>query len=85
MLALHLSRINTFKIIFKISPVYLHYLISFKNTNYSFRYENLVDVPRVRTSRYGKATFRYETAKLWNSLPNNVGALEWGPRYPTFL
>ena len=50
------------------------YLITFKNTNYSFRYENLVDVPRVRTSRYGKATFRFEAAQLWNSLPNYISA-----------
>ena len=35
-------------------------------------YENLVDVPRVSTSRYGKATFRYEAAQLWNSLPNDI-------------
>ena len=76
---LHISRIRTmaleaFKILYKMSPKYLHDLISFKNTNYSFRYENLVDVPSVRTSRYGKATFRFEAAQLWNSLPNYIRA-----------
>ena len=46
---LHVSMaIETFKILYKISPVYLHDFISFKNTNNSFRYENLLDVPRVR-------------------------------------
>ena len=54
--------IEAFKILYKMSPKYLHDLISFKNTNHSFRYENLVDVPSVRTSRYGKATFRFEAA-----------------------
>ena len=62
---LHISRIRTiaieaFKILYKMSPKYLHDLVSFKNTNIFFRYENLVDVPSVRTSRYGKATFRFE-------------------------
>ena len=76
---LHISRIRTvaieaFKILYKMSPKYLHDLISFKNTNYSFRYENLVDVPSVRTSRYGKATFRFEAAQLWNSFPNYIRA-----------
>ena len=77
--ALHLSRIRTmaievFKILYKTSPKYLHDLIPFKNTNYSFRYENLADVPSVRTNRYGKATVRFEAAQLWNSLPNYIRA-----------
>ena len=31
-------------------------------------------MPSVRTSRYGKATFRFEAAQLWNSLPNYIRA-----------
>ena len=38
--------IESFKILYKLSPKYLHNLLSFKNTNYSFGYENLVSVPR---------------------------------------
>ena len=59
--------IEYFKILYKMSPKYIHDLFSFKNTNYSFRYENLVNVPRVSTSRYSKATFHYEAAQLWNT------------------
>ena len=66
--------IEAFKILYEMSPKYLHDLISFKNTNYSFRYKNLVDVPSVRASRYGMATFRFEAAQLWNSLPNYIRA-----------
>ena len=66
--------IESFKILFKMSPKYLHDLLSFKNTNYSFSYKNLVDVPRVSTSRYSKATFHYEATQLWNSLPNHIRA-----------
>ena len=74
MSTLHVSRIRsmaieTFKIVYKMSPVYLHDLLSYKNSTYSFRYDNLVDVPRVRTT---KSTFNYEAAQVWNSLPNNL-------------
>ena len=57
---LHISRIRliavkTFKILHKMSPVNLQDLLSYKNSIYSFRYDNLVDVPRVRTAKYGKS------------------------------
>ena len=34
--------------------------------------ESLVDVSRVRTTKYGKSTFCYVAAQVWNSLPNNL-------------
>ena len=51
---LHISRIRlitveTFKILHKMSPVYLQDLLSYKNSVYSFRYDNLVDVPSMPT------------------------------------
>ena len=70
---IRLVAIETFKIVHKMSPVlYLHDLLSYKNSTYSFRYDNLIDVPRVRTTKYGKSTFCYEAAQVWNSLPNNL-------------
>ena len=78
---LHISRIRliaveTFKILHKMSPVYLQDLLSYKNSIYSFRYDNLVDVPRVRTTKYGKSSFCYEAAGVWNSLPNDLRKVE---------
>ena len=78
---LHISRIRliaveTFKILHKMSPVYLQDLLSYKNSIYSFRYDNLVDVPRVRTTKYGKSSFCYEAAGVWNSLPNDLRKLK---------
>ena len=29
-------------------------------------------LPTVRTSRYGKNSFRFEAARVWNSLPNEI-------------
>ena len=78
---LHVNRIRliaieTFKILHKMLPVYLHDLVSYKESNYSFRYDNLADMPRVRTTRYGKSTISYEAAVVWNSLPNELRKIE---------
>ncbi len=56
---LHLTRIRTmaietFKCIYKISPPYLHDLVTPKKSSYSFRYNNMVDVPNFKTDSYGK-------------------------------
>ena len=67
---LRLLGIQTYKMLNKNSPVYLHDLINTKNNMYSFRYRNTVDVPRVRTTRYGLHSLRYAATKLWNDLPN---------------
>ena len=50
---LHLSRIRsmaieTFKSIYKISPPCLHNLVTLKNSSYSFRYNNIVEVPNIK-------------------------------------
>ena len=44
-------------------------LVKLKNNKYNFRYENMLQLPTVRTSRYGKNSFRFEAARVWNSLP----------------
>ena len=41
-----------------------------KNSKYYFRYRNILDVPQVRTTTYGKRSFRFAAASLWNSLPD---------------
>ena len=73
---IRLIAVETFKILHKMSPVYLQDLSSYKNSIYSFRYDNLVDVPRVRTTKYGKSSFCYEAAGVWNSLPNDLRKVE---------
>jgi hypothetical protein len=42
-----------------------------QNCKYNFRYSNIVDIPRVRTSTYGKNSFKYAAAVLWNDLPDD--------------
>jgi hypothetical protein len=38
----------------KLSPSCLHNLVHLQNSKYYFRYNNILDIPQVRTSRYGK-------------------------------
>jgi len=63
--------IETFKIIHRKSPQYLHDLIDIKARSYNFRSKNTAAVPRVRTTRYGLKSFRYNAAQIWNELPNH--------------
>ena len=64
--------LETFKIINKKSPLFIQDLVIIKNNSYNFRYTNTAEVPRPRTSNYGKRSFRYEAAQVWNSLPNEA-------------
>jgi hypothetical protein len=63
--------VETFKIIHKNSPSYLHDLINIKLQNYNFRSQETAVLPRVRTIRYGLKSFRYNAAQIWNELPNH--------------
>ena len=74
---LHLFRLRnlatqTFKIIYGDSPLYLQTFVSKKKSTYNFRYTNLLDLPRARSTRFGINSFRYQAAKLWNALPEEA-------------
>ena len=64
--------LETFKIIHKKSPLFLQDLVTIKNNIYNFRYINTADSPRPRTTKHGKNSFRYEAARLWNTLQSEV-------------
>ena len=63
--------IECFKIIHDLSPPCLSDLVSYKNSSYNFRYSNLLEIPHVRTTTYGKKSFKYAAPILWNQLPEN--------------
>ena len=71
---LRIMAIEVFKILYKQSPVYLHDIIKFKNSNYSFRKGNTVEIPQVRTTNFGLHSLRYAGATLWNELPDAIRA-----------
>ena len=50
--------------------------VSMMSSNYYFRYENMTAVPTDRKTRYDKASFFFESARVWNSLPNEMRKTE---------
>jgi hypothetical protein len=81
-------RPNLFKYLpirLRIFNCYLHDLISIKDQKYNFRHQDKAVLPRVRTTRYGLNSFRYNAAQIWNELPNliflkcsnDVSCLKW--------
>ncbi|MCU7801407.1 MAG: reverse transcriptase family protein, partial [gamma proteobacterium symbiont of Lucinoma myriamae] len=66
---LRVMALETFKILNNIAPTVLSNLVSLRESKYSFRYSNILQVPQVRTSSFGKNSFKYTAAVLWNSLP----------------
>ncbi|XP_071123309.1 uncharacterized protein [Mytilus edulis] len=71
---LRMMAIETFKILHKESPVYLHDIINFKNVSYTFRKQQTVEIPQVRTTHFGLHSLRYAGATLWNELPDTIRA-----------
>ena len=74
---LHLWRlgaivIETFKCIHDIASTYVRDLVSVKQCSYSFRLENTLQIPGMRTVAYGQKSFHFEGARVWNSLPNEL-------------
>ena len=74
---LHWNRIRciaaeTYKCINNLTPEYIRDLVQLKTSTYSFRYENTVKIPTVRTVTYGQSSLRFDSVRLWNSLPNDM-------------
>ena len=88
---LHLSRlrtlaIETFKIAYGLSPTYLKEFVCFKDaSSYNFRYSNLLEIPRTKSTRYGTNSFRHQAAKLWNSLPEEARKITSFNHYKQFI
>ena len=59
--------LEAFKISSGLAPPVLSNLVKKQDHKYNFRYT----IPQVKSSRYGKSSFRYAAPVLWNSLPDN--------------
>ena len=59
--------IETFKILNNLAV--LTNILQKRENRYYLRYSNILQIPNVRTSKFGKNSFRYAAPVLWNSLP----------------
>ena len=66
---MRIMAVEFFKILNEICPPVLSYLVQKRSSSYNFRYTNILHVPRVKTSLFGKRSFKYVAPVLWNSLP----------------
>ena len=80
--SLQLSRqrqiaIEVFKIVHKMCPKYLEGLIpgNLKDCGYNLRYSN-IDLPDFSKVTYGKRSFSFIGASIWNSLPQCIRDVE---------
>ena len=78
---LHVRRMKqmaseVYKIVHDIAPEYVKDLINIKTSHYNFRNENQARLPAVKSTRYGLRSFRYEAARIWNCLPNDLRLAE---------
>ena len=70
-----------YKIANDIAPDYIKELINIKKSNYNFRRENQASLPAVKSTRYGLRSLRYETARIWNCLSNDLRLAESFPQF----
>ena len=75
--SLHLRRLKTiackvYKSINVLNPSYMFDLFKRKEMTYDFRDGHVLVQPDFKKIRYGKNTFSYYGAHIWNLLPNNL-------------
>ena len=62
---------ETFRILHNLSSPCLSNLVKINENSYNFRYSNILQIPAVRTTTYGKNSFMYAAAVPWNNFPEN--------------
>ena len=75
---------EVFKIVNDMSPEYIKDLITIQNSSYNFRRENQASIPQLKSTRYG-LSFRYEAARIWNCLSNDLRKAESFPQFRRLL
>ena len=76
---------EVFKIVNAISPEHMKDLITIQNSSYNFRRKNQASIPQVKRTRYGLIPFRYEAARIWNCLPNELRKVDSFPLFRRLL
>lgn len=69
--------IEVYKCFNGIGPRYMHHIFQPKNTKYNLRNVHCLEIPRHDTCKYGFNTFKYQGAKLWNSLEDDAKLLNF--------
>ena len=64
--------IEIFKIYHNIGPNYLQNILVKSDNVYNARNSKAICQPKVKYTKYGFNSFRYNGSQTWNNLPNNI-------------
>ena len=53
-------------------PSSISELLTARNSNYNLRGDAILKLPKVNSTKYGIKSWRYQAARLWNTIPNNL-------------
>ena len=69
---LQLLMTEIFKTKNNLNPIFMKDIFATKNSYYSLRNPNHLQLPKVRTSKYGTENIQFRGCSLWSSLPNSL-------------
>ena len=53
-------------------PTSISELLTAPNSNYNLHGDAILKLPKVNSTKYGIKSWRYQAARLWNTIPNNL-------------
>ena len=53
-------------------PTSISELLTARNSNYNLRGDAILKLPKVNSTKEGIKSWRYQAARLWNTIPNNL-------------
>ena len=53
-------------------PTSISELLTARNSNYNLRGDAILKLPKVNSTKYGIKSWRYQAARHWNTIPNNL-------------
>ena len=54
------------------APTSISELLMARKYNYTLRGDTILKLPQVNSTKYGIKSWRYQAARLWNTIPYNV-------------
>ena len=68
--------LEIYQCIHELGPRYRQGMFSQKSRAYDYRDPSILTLPKYNTNTHGEQCFKYEGAKLWNSISNGVKTTE---------
>ena len=53
-------------------PTSISELLTARNSNYNLRGNAILKLPKVDSTKYGIKSWRYQAARQWDTIPNNL-------------